>query len=293
MDENQPTPPIPPHAKAIDVRDARSLAAIGDPERCGVFEVLRCFRRPATISELATATQLPRARLVEMVDDLVDAGLARALPARGARRQPAYEATCEQVMVLFDTRDPKESSAVQKHLEAATADVARAAREARGTGVAESQGAVAHESRGKFLLRPDQHRELRRRLHAVDEFINQIAADCAVGDPVEPLLCNHVIEMKVTPLRTPLLPFPWIIAADRRTAGELAQASQQSTLPELTAREQQVAIALAHGSSRPEIARRLGISVNTVATVSKRVYAKLGIRSRAELANRLGALARI
>ena len=53
------------------------------------------------------------------------------------------------------------------------------------------------------------------------------------------------------------------------------------------------AIALAHGSSRPEIARRLGLSPHTVATISKRIYAKLGVRRRAELANRLGALSRL
>ena len=39
--------------------------------------------------------------------------------------------------------------------------------------------------------------------------------------------------------------------------------------------------------------RRLGISANTVASICKRVYAKLGVRSRAELANRLGALSRM
>jgi DNA-binding NarL/FixJ family response regulator len=48
-----------------------------------------------------------------------------------------------------------------------------------------------------------------------------------------------------------------------------------------------IALAMAAGKSRPAIASELGLSVNTVATVSKRVYSKLMVRSRAELANRL------
>jgi DNA-binding CsgD family transcriptional regulator len=38
---------------------------------------------------------------------------------------------------------------------------------------------------------------------------------------------------------------------------------------------------------RPEIAKQFGISVNTVATIGKRVYAKLGVKRRAELSARL------
>ncbi|MFM7808368.1 MAG: hypothetical protein ACKPEA_10650, partial [Planctomycetota bacterium] len=63
-------PAIPPDTRIVDVRDARALAAFGTPERCGVFEVLRCFRRPATLAELSAATRLPASRLAGMLDDL-------------------------------------------------------------------------------------------------------------------------------------------------------------------------------------------------------------------------------
>lgn len=286
-------PPIPPDTRAIDIRDARALAAIGTPERCGVFEVLRCFRRPATLTEMATATGIPAARIAGMVDELCHAGLARTVPARANRRKPTYEVTCQQFVVVFDTSSHSESAALRRHMDAVTADLLEAVLAARGASVADAKGKVAYESRGKFRLRPDQFQELRRRLHAVDEFINQIAADDTVGDPVGPLLCDHVIEMRVTPLQKPLLPMPWIIAADRRTAGALARAASESAASTLSQREQEIAIALAHGASRPEIASRLGLSPNTVATTSKRIYAKLGVRNRAELANRLGALTRL
>lgn len=286
-------PPIPPDTHAIDIRNARALAAIGTPERCGVFEVLRCFRRPATLAEVATATCIPAARIAGMVDELCHAGLARSIPARADRRKPTYEVTCQQFVVVFDSADREEAIALRRHMDAATADLSKAVLEARDASIADAVGKVAHESRGKFRLRPEQFQELRRRLHAVDEFINQLAAEDTVGDPVAPLLCDHVLEMRVTPLRKPLLPMPWILAADRRTVQALAQAASESMGPKLSNREREIAFALAHGSSRPEIARRLGLSPHTVATISKRIYAKLGVSRRAALANRLGALSRL
>lgn len=286
-------PSIPPETHAIDISNRLALAAIGDPQRCGVFEVLRCFRKAATLQELAVATGITRLRLAEIVDDLIDAGLVRAHRARGDRRQPTFAVTCQQVVVLYDRNDAAECESVRKHLDAVTADLTLASAESRSKVATHSRDTVHHESRGKFLLRPDQDAELRRRLHAVDEFINQIATDCAVSDPVTPMLCNHLIEMRVAPLVTPLLPLPWILAADRSTAATLAGASRRSTVPQLAPREQQIAIAMAHGESRPAIARRLGISAHTVATISKRIYAKLGVTSRAALANQLAALSKL
>jgi DNA-binding CsgD family transcriptional regulator len=52
---------------------------------------------------------------------------------------------------------------------------------------------------------------------------------------------------------------------------------------QLTAAEERVAQLAAHGDSNADIARQLFVSINTVETHLKRVYAKLGIHSRREL----------
>jgi DNA-binding NarL/FixJ family response regulator len=52
-------------------------------------------------------------------------------------------------------------------------------------------------------------------------------------------------------------------------------------------KEQEIARRLAAGESRPSIARALKVSVHTVTATSRRIYAKLGIHSRAELAARM------
>ena len=59
---------------------------------------------------------------------------------------------------------------------------------------------------------------------------------------------------------------------------------------ELTASERSVVELAAQGLSNKEIAGRLVLSVHTVETHLTRAYSKLGVRSRAQLAGRIGPL---
>lgn len=61
----------------------------------------------------------------------------------------------------------------------------------------------------------------------------------------------------------------------------------ESILQRLTPRERDVALLAARGLRNRQIAAELGLSVNTISNHLKRVYAKLGVRSRAELSWRL------
>jgi DNA-binding NarL/FixJ family response regulator len=60
-------------------------------------------------------------------------------------------------------------------------------------------------------------------------------------------------------------------------------------MDQLSGREREVAAALALGLSRKAIAAQAGLAEGTIVTLSRRVYRKLGVHNRAELATRLGA----
>jgi DNA-binding CsgD family transcriptional regulator len=76
--------------------------------------------------------------------------------------------------------------------------------------------------------------------------------------------------------------------ADRAQA-ELARiGGRVPSRGELTEGERRIALLAAEGHTNREVAMELSLTVHTVETVLSRTYRKLGVRSRAELAHRLG-----
>jgi DNA-binding NarL/FixJ family response regulator len=76
---------------------------------------------------------------------------------------------------------------------------------------------------------------------------------------------------------------PWAGRAERearRTGGRTAAAG-------LTTTEHRVAELVAEGRSNAEVAAALFVTVKTVEAHLSRIYAKLGVRSRTELAHRV------
>jgi DNA-binding CsgD family transcriptional regulator len=51
----------------------------------------------------------------------------------------------------------------------------------------------------------------------------------------------------------------------------------------LTGREKQLCLLLAHGRSQRDLADAMGVAIGTIITHRIRIYAKLGVHSRAEL----------
>jgi DNA-binding CsgD family transcriptional regulator len=75
----------------------------------------------------------------------------------------------------------------------------------------------------------------------------------------------------------------------RRAQDELARVSPRTPVGDgLTMAERRVAGLAIAGRSNKEIAHELFVSVHTIEVHLSRAYAKLGIRSRAQLAGRLG-----
>ena len=72
-----------------------------------------------------------------------------------------------------------------------------------------------------------------------------------------------------------------------RAEAELARLGQRPAPSELSATEARIAALAAEGRSNPEIAAAVFVSRKTVEANLSKVYRKLGVRSRVELARRL------
>jgi DNA-binding CsgD family transcriptional regulator len=76
-------------------------------------------------------------------------------------------------------------------------------------------------------------------------------------------------------------------AGARRTKWSTAAAVQATGWASLTEAERRVAILISEGHTNKSAASALGVSINTVGTHLRAVFAKLGVQSRVQLANRL------
>jgi DNA-binding CsgD family transcriptional regulator len=74
-----------------------------------------------------------------------------------------------------------------------------------------------------------------------------------------------------------------------RTRAELQRIGGRLRSTELTATQRQIAELVAEGRSNKEVAAALFVTVKTIEANLSRIYAKLGLRSRAELARHIAA----
>jgi DNA-binding NarL/FixJ family response regulator len=81
--------------------------------------------------------------------------------------------------------------------------------------------------------------------------------------------------------------FAGLAAAELRSAGERARAQIPETLVGLTPHESRIADLAASGASNSEIAAQLFISPSTVEYHLRKVFRKLNVTSRTQLAGRL------
>lgn len=246
------------------------------------WEVLRRMGKAIEISELSTALGADPASLRESLDALSDAGVIEKLPIRSPRKHPAYRTNGEFLAVAYEPGDPSDAEAVLR-IAATLREQVHAALPRGETG----GGGLVLGSWQTVHLEPKEQAELQR---LVDEVIDLLEAarvriSRADGAAVPAVNVHVAIEVATAAPGTP--PLPAVRFIPRSQATEFTRTSVAEAVAKLSPREREVALMLANGRSRPEISRELGVSGNTIATISKRIYAKLGVRRRVELSNRI------
>lgn len=77
-----------------------------------------------------------------------------------------------------------------------------------------------------------------------------------------------------------------VVAGERVGLDTVVRATRSSTSPDLSPREQEVLALIALGKTNAEIGEQLFLSVDTVKTYVRRVFAKLGVNNRTQAAMR-------
>jgi DNA-binding CsgD family transcriptional regulator len=274
----------------FDISDRAAMDILRNPSAGGLFEVIRRFSRGVQQEDLGAATGLPMHQVRMLVEQLASIGLVRVKRARrgGAHR---LHAACQQVTILSDPAVQEEIAEVRRHFRDATADAARELRAAvqrdRSPAPFARDGHFWLDSLVKFELSKEEWVAFSRLLWQVFDHLASRASSRTATRPADVRPCDHVLAITIVPTTRPLLPGP-VIRSNRRP---VRPGDGGDRLPDgvatLTTREGTVAFMIAAGTTRRDIAKRLGLSENTVATFAKRAYAKLGVHSRRELVHRL------
>jgi DNA-binding CsgD family transcriptional regulator len=277
----------------VNIRDSQAADLLRDSIALGLWELLRRSARNLSIGDLCTASRHPPALVQRALDSLCSNGMADRVRAGGRRTQVTYRARGERLVVrVADDSDEARFREVQHSHEAAVDRLAASARHTQHPGTdRHASGAAALRLVAPVHLCDADLAEVRLRLTELQRLIELLGERrVASRDPL-PNLCGHVVSIRLDALPEPCLPIPRLERqagdAPADTAADQPRRPGRPIATELSRREWDVALALVRGLTREEVARELSVSVHTVATLTKRIYRKLGIGRRAQLAERL------
>lgn len=297
--------------------DSPALAKVFvDLHSMQLWEILRRSGKLRTPQQVAEAAARPLAEVQRSLDRLVDAGLVTRAKAHGRSRHVTYGSVSEQVLVRWDRTKPEQFEALQSlrlQIRKCVRDTIERNINVGLTGTLKRPW--LEQQYGLALTREEAravHAALRAAFAAIDQIAVQsaerraeaasigaaptpVARDSAAGgDSPDSPDSQHTegelpyqIAIDMRPLEEPPQVIPVIAVWEAGGfAHELAYRSK-SPLGKLAKRELEVAKRLAAGDSRPKVAAALGLTTNTVSTITKRIYAKLGVHSRAEFTARM------
>ncbi len=274
----------------VDIRSQGVQHALETPHHTAVWEVLRRLARPASVAEISNITGMDAKGVQRSMDVLTDAGLAERLPSRANRRHSTYRTRSETVVVTFEPADREQRLAIERVTSVLRDHVRRQMDGSESRSEAEADGASASwrfDAHRLVSLESEEAEELRRMLQELLSFLESAQARITKANADDAAASNTCVSIQVAGTAGGCIPTAALHFVPRDGVDDYVRGSLANGMHLLSPREREVALMLASGRSRPEIARELGVTTNTVATIGKRIYAKLGVRRRAELSNRV------
>ena len=267
----------------LDCSDVGVMDLIFDLDALKIWEFIRASRNAVRLQQLEDTLELDIKVIRQAVDALVKHQLL--IRVHNSRTKISYQATGEQIIIAYDEHDTEVTDRLLEHskmIHAKHRDI-----------VGEHEDPEFHSSAGMRFRHSSLHyfttnelAELRRRVHAVISFLNMPRNQQPSDEDAR--FCNQGVSISLDPLVGKLLPSPTIVTTPRSTVSWWdATRAEAAGLDTLTPREREISLAVGDGLTRAQIADQLGISINTVSTLLRRAYKKLGVTSQTELAARL------
>lgn len=265
-------------------------AFVSDDQALSVWEMLRRFGRATPVDELAQSCAMPLARVQGIVDRAVAIGIANRVAASKGDSRVRFEATGDRILMEVDPA----SSAVRSLLAGCYRRFADDSRRCIDESMAEAsrgrRGVPAMASITHLTLDEAEARELIALFKPIDAFVSRVSEKHDRDPAGTPRRCNYHLALHVAPVVTERLPPARMTFAEKGASDRVAADFEKRASRLLSPRERTVAELLVRGKTIKSVAGELGVSPSTVNTLCERLYRKLGITKRAQLAMKLHAL---
>lgn len=279
-------------AHVIDIRDQGSMRLLLDGGAMSVWELLRRYGGTMTATAIERVVRYPLAEIERALEQLLAHGLAERHPARGRRRVAEYSSKHDGILVGYrphDASDRRDLEVWMPRIEVAMAQAAIRL-EVLDSGEA-IDDPVRRSIRLSTHLEPKEAEELRSRVDDLLAFMRLLESRHAGETALDSFLCNYRVDVELQPLQTPAPASALVVVrpfdGEDQVWNEDGNNGERREASDLSPREREVALGIVNGRSRSDIASRLGITSSTVATLTKRLYRKLGVHSRTQLTQRL------
>ena len=246
--------------------------------------------------ELATACSLSYEEAIASLDLLLEGGFVVRRRATAKCRHATFQVAADSILVAFDPTQAEQ----REWINSQRREIRRYSREAvdsyfDGVKPPGAKKQYIETYRAPRLGQSDVMRVskiLQQAFDAILEIEREAEArahrDAAAGGTGEAEeLSQYIVAAQAVAVGVGILPLPNISLMEATLVPNRFSVIASSPKRLLTERELEVAERLASGESRPEVAKSLGVSTNTIASATKRIYAKLGVTNRAEFVSRM------
>ncbi|PHX78217.1 MAG: hypothetical protein CK544_03930 [Planctomycetaceae bacterium] len=273
----------------LDIRTPGLTDALCDVTRLHAWEILRRQAAPITVANLAAACRAPVAIVQRALDAFERAGLARVHPVDTRYPSPRWQSTRQTLVIRF-RKDSPEDCALLSWLDSLTSketerDMLRLAKERHEL----AEGEQVWKSMHAALLDEPDRKKLWNLMMELERFFYRCNNKYRNSAPDANQDCNYYFSMQFAPLRPGMLPLPTMTVLGGPAVEVLVNKLGGEASTMLTAKETVIAQALAVGRSSKQVADDEGLSIHTVIEHTRRIYRKLGVRTRAQLSAKLSS----
>ena len=274
----------------LDCSEPGVMDLMYDSESLEIWEYIRASQSCLTTKDITAELDFDMGKIRQAINSLLQHGLLKKVRQQKSNTTIGYKATADQIVISFDEHETKITDQLIAHSKGIRAKHFELVSQHADPEFHSSAGMrFRHSSINHFTK--NELAELRRRLHSVIAFLNMPrnrnpkTDEDAAGDAP---YCNQAVSISLDPMIGRLLPTPTITTTPRSRLDWWDDSRTDAAgLDSLTPREREAALAIADGLSRAQAADQLGITANTVSTLLRRAYKKIGVSSQAELAARL------